>query len=181
MYIILLLWYVFSYFDGLRAAVYEITQEQEVGFRRPAGHVEHPEQINELAVQVADHFDRSPKPQQHGLPEERAPSVHAQGPYARFFAKAARGAQQAVDNVVVGTASSWHDVIYIMYLYCDLVFGISKTAAAPRQILYGSRDGQLRNYDIIIIIVIVIVINVITPSTQYNNIVSCCIEQSRPW
>lgn len=103
------------YFDGLRSAVHEIAQEQEVGFRWPAGHVEQSDQVTELAMQISDHFDGGLQPQQHGLPEERAPSVHAQRPYARFVTETACGAQQTFDNIVVGTALSRH-VIYVPVL-----------------------------------------------------------------
>lgn len=71
-----------AYFDGLRAAVHEVAQEQEVSSRRPAGRLEQPEQVAVLAVQVADHFDGHLEPQQHGLPQERAPGVSAQGQHA---------------------------------------------------------------------------------------------------
>lgn len=99
------------YFDRLRSTVHEVTQEQEVSFRRPACHFEQPEQVAELAVQVADHFDGRPEPEQHGLPEERSPGVRAQGLYAPSVAQA-RGAQQVVDDVVVGTTESQrHDLV----------------------------------------------------------------------
>lgn len=103
----------YSYFDRLRSTVYEVAQEQEVGFRRPAGRVEQPKQIVELAVQVADHFDGSPEPEQHGLPEERAPGIRAQGLYAWSIAQA-RGTQQAVDDVVIGPMTSRrHDAVSV--------------------------------------------------------------------
>lgn len=122
-----------SYFDGLRATVHEIAQEQEVGFRRSSGHVEQPEQIAELAVQVANHFDGCLQPQQHGLSEESAPSVHAQGPYARFGTKAAGGAKQTVYNVVVGTALSRHTYCHILCICSSVIlyyclFGVSTKA-----------------------------------------------------
>lgn len=88
------------YFDGLRAAVHEIAQEQEIDVRRPADRVEPSEQVAVLTVQVADHVDGRPDLEQHGLLEERTPGVRAQGPDGSRVAQIDGARQQAVHEVV---------------------------------------------------------------------------------
>lgn len=56
-----------------------VAQEQEVGSRRKAAHLKHPDEVSKLAMDVADDLDRRAELDQRRLAEEHLPSSETYG------------------------------------------------------------------------------------------------------